>query len=156
MNKSNDELVSYIKAMLVEKELLDYLISINYSNNECKKIKKCRLMEVLYISNLLNCTLEEIKYYNQVLDINNNIFNQMEINVKKHIDINELSKYDLINSKKYIYGIIYSSYLHQNLNEEEIHNLLNTSLKFNDFVDIYIKNTNKEKIYKCYDKEYRC
>ncbi len=156
MNKGNDEIVSYIKAMLVEKKLLDYLISIDYSKIECEKIKKYNLMEVIYISNILNCTIDEIKFYNQVLEVNDNIINETEKNIKKHIDISELNKYDLTNSKKYIYGIIYSTFLHQNLNDEEIIKLLNTSLKFSDFVDIYIKNVDREKIFDYYNKEYRC
>ena len=156
LNKKNDEVVSYIKSMLVEKKLLDYLKKIKYSNIECEKIKKYNLMEVLYISNIINCTLEEIKYYNQVLDINNNIFNQTELNIKKHIDNSELTKYDLLNSKKYIYGIIYSSYLHQTLTDIDILNFLNTSMNFNQFLELYIKDTNKEKILNNYNKEYRC
>lgn len=154
LDKDNDEVVSYIKAMLVEKKLLDYLIKIGYSKIECEKIKEYNLMEVLYVSNILNCTLDEIKHYNQVLDVSDDILYQTEINIKKHIEISELNKYDLVSSKKYIYGIIYSTYLHQNLSDEEIYKLLNTSLKFNDFVDIYIKD--KEKILDYYSKEYRC
>ncbi len=156
LNKGNDEVVSYIKAMLIEKKLLDYLVKIGYSKIECEKIKKYNLMEVIYISNILNCTIDEIKFYNQVLEVNDNIINETEKNIKKHIDISELNKYDLTNSKKYIYGIIYSTFLHQNLNDEEIIKLLNTSLKFSDFVDIYIKNVDKEKIFDYYNKEYRC
>ena len=155
-NKGNDEIVSYIKAMLVEKKLLDYLIKIGYSEVECEKIKEYNLMEVLYISNILNCTIDEVKFYNQVLEVSGNIVHETEKNIKKHIDINELNKYDLINSKKYIYGIIYSTYLHQNLNDDEISKLLNTSMKFNDFIDGYIKNVDKEKIFDYYEKEYRC
>ena len=156
LNKGNDEVVSYIKAMLIEKKLLDYLVKMDYSKTECEKIKEYNLMEVIYISNILNCTIDEIKFYNQVLEVNDNIINETEKNIKKHIDISELNRYDLTNSKKYIYGIIYSTYLHQNLSDEEIHKLLNTSLKFNEFVDRYIKNIDKEKILDYYGKEYRC
>jgi len=156
LNKGNDEIVAYIKAMLIEKKLLDYLVKIGYSKTECEKIKEYNLMEILYISNILNCTIDEIKFYNQVLEVNENIIYETEKNIKKHIEINDLNKYDLNNCKKYIYGIIYSSFLHQNLNDEEIIKLLNTSLNFSDFVDIYIKNVNKEKILDYYNKEYRC
>ena len=154
LEKGNDEIVSYIKAMLIEKKLLDYLVSINYSQVECEKIKKCNLMEILYISNLINCGLEEVKIYNQVIDINYNLIDETEQKIKKHIDNNELFKYNLMNSKKYIYGIIYSSYLHQKLSDEDVNILLNTNLKFNEFKELYIKE-DKEKILNYYNIEYR-
>ncbi len=153
MNKGNDEIVSYIKAMLVEKKLLDYLISIDYSKIECEKIKKYNLMEILYISNIVNCGLEEIKMYNQTLTVSQNIFDKTKNDVKKCITNDELLKYTFLNSKKYIYGIIYSSYLHQNLSDDEICIFLNTSMNFNDFIDYYKED--KDNLYKCYDKEYR-
>ena len=153
MNKGNDEVVSYIKAMLVEKKLLDYLIEIGYSNIECEKIKKYNFMEILYISNIVNCGLEEIKMYNQTFTISDNIFNKTKNNVKKCIENDEIIKYNFLNSKKYIYGIMYSTYLHQKLNDEQFYEFLNTNMKFSEFVSKYKEDSSD--IYKSYDREYR-
>ena len=139
------------KAMLIEKKLLDYLIEIGYSKVECDKIKKYNLMEILYISNIVNCGIEEIKMYDKTFTFNDNIFNETRTNLKKCFDKEELLKYNFTNSKKYIYGIIYSTYLHQKLSEEEINELLNTNMKFGEFIAKY----KSDNIYKSYDKEYR-
>ena len=61
-----------------------------------------------------------------------------------------------MNTKKYIYGIIYSTYLHQRFtNKKEIQELINRSMNLDEFKTLYDIKNNSSKIYEYYNKEYR-
>ena len=150
---NNDDIVTYIKTMLLEKKLTDFLIKNNYSQIECYKIKMSNLMEIIYISNILGCEIEEIRKYSKSFMVDNSLIEKLKLKIKKCIDCNlEFSKYNLINSKKYIYGIIYSTYLYNS--DIDLIEFLNKNMDFLEFKELYIKD-DKEKILSCYDKEYR-
>ena len=157
--KGDDENVSYIKAMLLEKYLTDYLLNIGISKAECEKFKMYSLMEIVYISTIINCGIKEAQIYDECKPINQDILNETKYKVKSFINYDEeIKKYNFTNTKKYIYGIIYSTYFHQkfmNEQDKELIRFIKTTMNINGLKAIYDTENNSSKIYEYYNKEYR-
>ena len=106
---------------------------------------------------IINCSIKESKSYIEDSKISKNILDETRRKLKRCIDYEkEISKYNFVNSKKYIYGIVYSAYLHQKFtNNEELLDFLNTSMDINTFNETFDINNNSNKVYEYYNKEYR-
>ena len=157
LKNGDDENISYIKAMLLEKYLTDYLLSIGVSKTECEKIKMYNLMEIVYISIIINCGIKEAQVYNECKPIDQNILDETRKKIKSCVDYDEeIKKYNFMNTKKYIYGIIYSTYLHQKFTtKKELLEFINRSMNMDEFKALYNIENNSSKIYEYYNKEYR-
>ena len=159
LNNGNDEIVSYIKSMLLCDYLIDYLKDIGYPEKECEKLKMHNFMKIIYKSIIINCSIRESKSYIEGSKISQDILDETRQKLKRCIDYEkELSRYNFVNSKKYIYGIAYSTYLHQkfiNDNNKGLLEFLNTSMDLKTFSETFDINSNSNKVYEYYNREYR-